>query len=328
MRRLSVADTGIEVTNVCLGSARFGTSIDEETTFSIIDRYVEFGGNFLDTAHIYAAWLPGGKGSSETTIGRWLQKTRMREAMVIGTKCAHPDLDSMEKPRMRQEQMRRDLAESLDRLQVDCVDILWLHRDDPGVPIPDILGCLNEFHETGSVTAFGASNWSPTRIAEAASYAAANNLRSFSASQVAFSLAVPNPGFDRTGTIFLDDEARRYHQQSGLFLAAYSSQAKGFFSGKYQRDGPPLPTEGGAGVGGAYCSETNFDRLERAQELSLRMGRSANEIALAYLFSQSFDVAAIVGSRTPDQVAASCGATDLTLSDKQISFLEGNSSAP
>jgi aryl-alcohol dehydrogenase-like predicted oxidoreductase len=322
VKRLAVTGAAFDVANICVGTGRFGTAIGEAEAFGILDRYAELGGNFVDTAHVYAAWLPGGAGASERTVGRWLRARGARDRIVVGTKGGHPDLAAMEVSRLSPTEIRRDLAESLERLAVDRVDFYWLHRDDPAVPVSEILGCLNELIAQGLVRAIGASNWTPARLEEARAHAARTGVAGFCASQVAFSLAVPNPGFDRAGTLSLDREARRYHESTRLLLAAYSSQAKGFFSGKYARN---MSAAGGAGpnVGGGYFSSANFDRLERATRLGQRLGRTANEIALAYLFSQPFPVVAIVGPRSAGQLAASCAAADLALDEAQVRYLEG-----
>ncbi len=322
MKRIALAGTGLEVANVCLGTVRFGTAIPEETAFAILDRYVELGGDFVDTAHVYAAWLPGGAGASERTIGKWLRRTGMRGKVMVGTKGAHPDLATMDVSRLSPREIRKDLSESLDRLGIDRVDLYWLHRDDPAVPVSQILGSLDELMREGLVRAIGASNWAPGRLEEAGAFAERSGVRGFCASQVAFSLAVPNPGFDRAGTRSLDADARRYHERTGVPLVAYSSQAKGFFSGRYDRS-MSRPGAAGPNVADGYFNDVNFERLERATSLAARLGRSGNEIALAYLFSQRFPVAAIVGSRTPEQVAASCGASDLALDEADLGCLEG-----
>jgi aryl-alcohol dehydrogenase-like predicted oxidoreductase len=326
VKRILLRDAGFEVANLCLGTGRFGTAVAEEAAFGILDRYVELGGNFVDTAHVYAAWLPGGAGASERTIGRWLRRTGLRDRMVVGTKGAHPDLATMETSRLSPGEIRRDLWESLERLAVDRVDLYWLHRDDPAIPVSEILGCLNELIGAGLIRAIGASNWAPARLEEARLHAARHRIAGFCASQVAFSLAVPNPGFDRAGTLSLDAAARRYHEGSGLPLAAYSSQAKGFFSGKYDRT-MSRPGAASPNVADAYFSDVNFDRLERAMRLAARHRRTPNEIALAYLFSQRFPVCAIVGPRDVGQLAASSAAAELVLEEADVRYLEGSPGA-
>jgi aryl-alcohol dehydrogenase-like predicted oxidoreductase len=308
MKKLRVPGTGLEITNICLGTARFGSEHPEEECFRILDRYMELGGNAIDTANAYASFLPGGTGMSERTIGRWLRRSGARDRLVIATKGGHPSFDSMDVPRLSPEDIRGDLTESLDRLGLDSVDLYWLHMDDPGVPVSGLVDTMNELLSQGLVKAAGASNWSTERLEEARRYAEKTNRTGFFGSQVAFSLAEPNPGFDNPGTKSLTPEDRPYYAKAGLVVAAYSPHAKGFFSGKYDR-GMTVSTEKGK-------------RVERARELADRLGWKPNDVALAYIFSQPFDVAAVVGPRNVEQIEASCAAADLALSADQLRFLE------
>ena len=179
METVKIGKSGLQVTRVCVGTGRFGSAISEEESFRILDRYRELGGRAIDTAHIYAAWLPDGWGKSEITVGRWLQRTGVRGDMVIGTKGGHPNLETWEVSRLTPKEIKQDLHESLDRLGLDAIDIYWLHRDDPAVPVPEILDALSEFTSNGLIRNYGASNWAVPRLKEAAEYAAGRGLSGF-----------------------------------------------------------------------------------------------------------------------------------------------------
>jgi aryl-alcohol dehydrogenase-like predicted oxidoreductase len=320
MNKVKINDSGLEATRICLGTGRFGSAIPEENAFEILDLYAEKGGNFLDTANVYASWLPGGRGKSETTIGRWLKRTGVGASVKVGTKGGHPDLEDYSVSRLSPEEIHHDLEESLERLGIDRVDLYWLHRDDPEIPAGEILDALNQWMGKGLIGAIGASNWTPERLAAAAEYAASHGLTGFCASQVAFSAAAPQDKFDRPGTLAMNEAARSYHQNTGLPVFAYSSQAKGFFAGGYERSSATDPAA--RQTAQAYFTEENFQRLDRVRKLADELGRSPNEVALAYLFGQTFPVVAIVGSRTAEQLTSSCAAADLTLTDAQIRFVQ------
>src|ERR1700736_4426470 len=132
MKTLLLPRAGLAASVLCLGTAEFGSAVDDSTAERIVDRYIEAGGNVLDTAEIYAEWLPGGSHRSEEFLGRWLRKRRSREGLILSTKGAHPHIDSMDKPRMSVTDVQSDLDSSLRRLGVDYVDIYWLHRDVAG----------------------------------------------------------------------------------------------------------------------------------------------------------------------------------------------------
>jgi hypothetical protein len=133
MKFASLPGTVIPASRIALGTAWFGTAISEEQSFKLMDAFIERGGNFLDTAHMYANWVKGGAGKSETTIGRWLRQTRPGN-IVIATKGADGG--------MTRDGIRKQFTESLDRLQLEKVDFYWLHRDDPAVPAGDIIEWL------------------------------------------------------------------------------------------------------------------------------------------------------------------------------------------
>jgi aryl-alcohol dehydrogenase-like predicted oxidoreductase len=124
----SIFRSKVEPSRICLGTGSFGSEISKKDSFAVVDAYVEAGGNFLDTAHIYAAWLKDGWGASERTIGEWLRVHGVRDQMVIGTKGGHPPLDNMGLGRCSRACLGQDLSESLDRLGVSSVDIYKKRR--------------------------------------------------------------------------------------------------------------------------------------------------------------------------------------------------------
>lgn len=307
---------------VCLGGGPLGSAIPRERAFELLDAYTEAGGNWVDTAHVYAAWLPDGAGVSERTIGAWIKARGVRQSFMVGTKGAHPKLSTMHIPRLQPADITQDLFESLERLQSDYIDLYWLHRDDPAIPVGEILGIVNEHLSAGRIRALGASNWTVARLQEASEYAASHQLVGFCASQIGWSLAEPNPVTSAyAGTLNMDKPTLAYHIASGLPVVAYSSQAGGFFGGKYSRASASDPALVGSGMAKHYFNDTNFTRLEHAQALAARLGQTTNAIAVAYLTNQPFAGFAIAGCRTVEQVRDSCAATDVLLSPVDLAWL-------
>jgi aryl-alcohol dehydrogenase-like predicted oxidoreductase len=322
MRSLVIPGTDLTVSALCFGAGGLGTRVSEDDSFRLLDLFLERGGNFLDTAHIYAAWVPGGGGVSERTIGAWVRERGVRDRVVIGTKGGHPHLESMHVSRLSPAEIRQDLEESLERLQVDRVDFYWLHRDDPARPVGEMVDTLAVLAGEGRLRAYGVSNWSPARTREAVDYAAARGLPPVRGNQVGWSLAVRNADAGGDPTVrFMDEETHAYHRATGLFAAAYSSQANGFFAGEYGRDLPSPAPKSGAGVVRAYYSESNFRRLDRARELAARRGCAPNDIALGYLLSQSFPTCAIVGCGTEEHLRSSLRAADIQLTPEEVAWL-------
>lgn len=322
MRYRDLAGLKPTPSQLVLGTGVFGSQLPEPEAFALLDAFAAGGGNFLDTAHVYAAWLPNGAGASERTIGKWLKRTGARERIVVGTKGAHIDMKTGAS-RMRADCLAKDLEESLGRLQSPYIDLYWLHRDDPAVPVGEILGWLNEHLRAGKLRALGCSNWAPARIEEANRYAASNGLTGFCASQIGWALAWPQPAFDpKSLTRYVDAETEAFHRRTGFTQVAYSSQANGFFSGRY---GPGLPPEAQKpGVLRKYGSPRNYKRLAAATELAGRRGVSANQVALTGLLEQPFPFFAIVGPKNIEQLRDSLAAADLRLSADELAGLECN----
>jgi aryl-alcohol dehydrogenase-like predicted oxidoreductase len=322
MRAVKIPTTEIAVSILALGAGPFGTRTSREDSFRILDAYLEAGGNFLDTAHIYAAWVPGGGGVSERTIGEWLRANNTRDRVVIGTKGGHFHLNTPHQARLAPEQIEQDLAESLERLGVETVDLYWLHRDDPQRPVGEMIDTLNRAIAQGKIGCYGLSNWSVPRMREALAYATAHSVAAPLANQPGWSLAERRsyPTDDPT-MHFMDGEMLTFHRETGLLAAGYSSQANGFFAGTYGRDILP-PTPGvNQGVVRSYYSDANFDRLDRARELAARHHTDPNAIALAYLTNQPFPSSAILGCGTLEHLRHSLTAADLVLTPEEVNWL-------
>lgn len=252
----------------------------------------------------------------------------MRDQFIVATKGAHPELATMRISRLSPPEIASDIEESLAALEIDAIDLYWLHRDDPAVPVGEILVALNEHLAAGRLRAIGASNWSAERLEEAADYARAHGLTGFCASSVGWSLAVMNPAAMVYGTLSMDERTRAYHRQTQMPVVAYTSQAQGFFSGKYHTEDSQSREKLESNIGRLFFSPENFARLAQAEELAARRGWTANQIALAYLLSQPFPVYPIVGCRTPAQVQASCAAAGFRLRPEEAAFLEGHPEDP
>lgn len=314
-------------TMLCLGTASYGSAISRHHSFQLLDSFVEHGGNFLDTAHVYASWRPGGGGASETTIGEWMGSCGNRGEMVIGTKGCTLDKKTGGLPRFEPRQVARELDESLSRLGSNYIDIYWLHRDNPGIPVADILGLFADWLSTGIIRALAVSNWTAFRIREAIACARATGLPEICASQIGWSLAYTTGQLagDKT-MLYMDEETYDFHVESQFPQIAYSSQANGFFAGK----GVSLLSQSNTGDEDLeghrkqYGTEGNYARLKRATELARRRDTTARHIALSYILNHAFPTVAIVGPRTVSQVRDSCLAPAISLSPEEVAALRGS----
>jgi aryl-alcohol dehydrogenase-like predicted oxidoreductase len=210
----------------------FGTrplTTPNETTFTLLDSILDTGCHAFDTAHAY------GQGSSERVLGHWMEARGNRSDILIIDKGAHP---ANGKHRVDPDSIKQDLQESLCRLKTDYIDLYLLHRDDPTVPVGPIIEVLNDLKHQGKIVLFGASNWTHQRLEQADEYAKQHGLPEFSVSSNQVSLAIqhdnPYPGtlsINRTS----DDPERQWYEHTQMPLLAWSSLARGFFSGRFTR---------------------------------------------------------------------------------------------
>jgi aryl-alcohol dehydrogenase-like predicted oxidoreductase len=318
VRYKTIPKTDLRASHICMGGGAIGISLDERESFRMLDTFVDLGGNFIDTANIYGKWLPHGRNSSEEMIGKWLKKRNNRDRIILATKGAHPNLNTMDIPRLGRREIREDLEESLDTLQTDTIDMYWLHRDDENRPVGDILETMNELVSEGKIRYFGCSNWKPNRIAEALNYAEQNGMKSFVANQVMWSLAEPDmmAVADKT-LVAMDKEGLDFHKKTNMAAVPYSSQANGYFT-KLAKGGPALLDDR---VKRIYHHKSNIQRMERILKLAREMSCTVTEIALAYLISHDFPTFPIVGCRSVDQLMESMKAGDLVLDAERMDYL-------
>lgn len=310
------------VSPLCLGSSAFGTDIDRNQSFRVLDAFVEAGGTFIDTARIYAAWREGGWGASERTIGAWLRARGNRKSLVIGTKGGHPPMDRLVEGRCSKACLEHDLSDSLERLGIDYVDIYWLHRDEPSRDAGEIIETLAGFVRDGRVRSYGASNWSTDRIAAANAYASTHDVPMFVASQLGFALAErPLETVPVAGMLYMDAESQDWYHSAGMAIAAYSATANGYFGDAnvcWARDGFP----GDAPRGRSYDTPANRKRLDAAGAVGADRAITPNQVALAYLRHQPVPVYPIIGTSNPAHVREAMEAMHVSLTPDELNRLK------
>src|SRR5581483_9477984 len=270
----------------------FSTEKQAQTN-ELLDRWVEASGTAVDTARVYA------KGTSEEAFGNWLKDRGCRDRIVVIGKGAHHDSQTYER-RVTAAAIHEDVQTSLATMQLDKIDIYILHKDDPDAPVGPIVEALNEEHAAGRIGAFGGSSWTHQRIAEANAYAEAHGLIPFQVSSPNLALAVPNePMWVGCVSLSGDEEALAWYQHNQMPVFAWSSQARGFFSGRYSPemadelrakqprfDELPPPERDRLNVFRTYFSEANWERYRRAEELARKKGCTLQQITLAWVLHQ------------------------------------------
>jgi aryl-alcohol dehydrogenase-like predicted oxidoreductase len=293
-----------------------GWMLDQGKSNAILDTFAGLGGNFIDTARSYGDWMPDAPvGASERAVGAWL-KTQKRQDFVIATKGGFFDMRVGDyRNRVTPEDISADLAQSLDHLGIDTIDLYFLHMDNPESPVEPIIDALIAQREAGRVRHFAASNWAADRITAANAYAASLGKPGFVASETFWGLAVPDAGAaaQQGYQHYYEGEYEGLHA-AGLPIIAYAAQSGGYFT---------KLASGSVGeqLAARYANPVNERRLAVAQSLAARHGVSINEIALSYLLSQPHQTVAIFGGSSPEQVIDSAKADALTLSAEELSAL-------
>lgn len=307
---------GRQASVLALGTMDFGGKIEESRAREFMDAYLHIGGNFIDTARIYGDFASGVQGGSEQVIGRWIQDRHCREKIVLGTKGGHPNPKTMHTGRLSRGEVLDDIQRSLDNLRTDCVDIYWLHRDDPSRPVEDILETLTDLTERGMICNVGVSNWKPARILEAKAASEKHGLVKLKANQPQFSLARQVVVEDDT-LCQVDAETYAMHVQENLICQPFSSQAKGFLA-KMDAQGEGVLTDKARR---RFLCEENLAVLKRAQALSKETGLSVGAISLAWLTSQPFPTFPIAGVSRMEHIDALKEAGDAVLTVQQRDWL-------
>lgn len=293
---------------------------EKEEAFALLDMVYEAGINTFDCAAHYG----------EEITGEWMEKRGIRDKCSVITKCAHPN---KWRTRVNDFDILADAHDSLVKLRTDCIDIYMLHRDDHTVPVDTIVETLNRLYDEGKIKVFGGSNWTHTRIEEANEYAYKHSLKPFSVSSPNFGLArqvndpwrCDAPLGDGCVTISgpENSDAREWYAKSGMAVFAYSSLARGLFSGLFKSSDPEGAKKimDGPGITG-YYSPDNIERLRRCEVLAEEKGVGVAQIALAWIFNQKFDVFALSSPVTGEQIAQNSRALDIRLSEKEIDMLD------
>lgn len=319
LERITLPGTELSLSRLCLGTNMFGTALDDGRAAGILDAFLDAGGNFIDTAHSYGDWVPGAPdAASEHALGRLLAK-RPRTSYVLATKGCEFDYRKGDFAlRVTPEDLRRDLHGSLEALGIDCIDLYWLHRDDPSRPVGVIVDALIAEQQAGRIRHFGCSNWSVERIREAQRHAAGIGHAGFVACQPMWGLAEPDreamqryaPGG------YYEDGYRELHA-AGLPMIPYSGQSRGVFTKLAEGREDAI----GDDVKALYCTDTNRRKLAVVRELAQRHGVSINTVVLAYLLNQPLPTIPIIGASSVAQLRESIAACALRLDAAELALL-------
>jgi len=308
MQHVRFGTTGLQVSRICLGTMTFGLQIDEDTSRAVLDKAADLGVTFLDTADVYPL---GGDlstaGRTEEIVGRWLQGRR--DDYVVATKCFGP----MGRNRWDMGNSRRHIMDAIDaslrRLQTDFVDLYQLHFDDPGVPLDETLGPLDDLVRSGKVRYVGCSNFLAYRLARALGRSEVKGVARFVSVQPRYNL------------LFREFERELFPLciEEGIAVIPYNPIAGGMLSGKHDRT--KTPDEGTRfALGNAaqtyqdrYWHDNVFDTVDELVKIAGDAGIALPTLAVAWTLQHPAITSPIVGASRPEQLDATIAAVDTRL---------------
>lgn len=306
LRKLGSSD--LEVSPLCLGGNVFGWTADETRSFAVLDAYAAAGGNFIDTADSYSAWVEGNAGGeSETIIGSWLKARGNRSDVVIATKVSqHPDFQGLTAANIK-----AAADASLRRLGTDHIDLYYTHFDKPEVPVEEIIGALDELVKAGKVRHIAASNISAERLEASLAFSDREGIARYAALQ---------PHYNLVSRDTYEGALQNLADREGLAAIPYFALAAGFLTGKY-RTGTTVGSARAQGAGKHLETERGRRVLTTLDEIAQAHETPVATVALTWLASQPTVAAPIASARTVEQLPALLGVGELRLTEEELGRL-------
>jgi len=317
MHQVTLGNTDLQVSNLCLGTMQFGWTADEDASFAVMDAYVEAGGNFIDTADIYSVWAPGNPGGvSEEIIGRWMKARGNRSQLVIASKLRGKMWDGPDGEGLSRSHTERAIDDSLRRLQIDTIDLYQCHWPDENTPVEESMTVFGELASSGKIRHMGASNFSADQLAAAQAAAGGASVPAFATLQPHYNL-VHRSEYETA----LEDLCGG--QDIGVI--PYSPLEGGFLTGKYRRGQDTPKTPRAAGVQ-KFLNDKGFAVIDALDAVAEAHDTTVAATALTWLVAKRTITAPIIGANSPQQLADLLPAGELQLTDTELQSLDSASS--
>ena len=302
--------SGLLVSPLAFGGNVFGWTVDEAASFKLLDAWLDAGFNFVDTADVYSAWVPGHTGGeSETIIGKWLKHSGKRNRVVLATKVGKPMGEG--KVGLAPKYIREAVEASLKRLQTDYIDLYQSHDDDAGTPLEESLGAFDDLIKEGKVRAIGASNYSAPRLTEALDVSERLGIARYESLQPLYNL------YDRAA---YEEKLEPVCVRHGLSVLSYFSLARGFLTGKYRSEADLAKSPRGGGIK-QYLNERGMRILDALAAVAKRHQSTPARVALAWVMARPSITSAIASASTLAQFEDLSAATQLRLDAAAIEEL-------
>ncbi len=311
-----LGNSSIEVAPLMFGGNIFGWTVDEATSFELLDAFVDAGFDFIDTADVYSRWKPGNEGGeSEKIIGSWIKSRGNRDKIVLATKVGiemGPD-----KKGLSRAYIQSAVEASLTRLQTDYIDLYQSHRDDEETPLEETLATYDELVKQGKVRVIGASNYSGARLQAAIDVSKANGYTRYESLQPHYNLADREP---------YETDLEPVIVKENIGVIPYFSLASGFLTGKYRGEDDLSKSARGAGAK-KYLNERGYRILAALDSVSARLNATPAQVSLAWLIARPGLTAPIASATSLEQLKDLTAATRLELDAAAIEELN-TASAP
>jgi aryl-alcohol dehydrogenase-like predicted oxidoreductase len=314
MEKRRLGQSTLEVPPITLGCNVFGWTVDEKTSFALLDAWLEAGFNFLDTADVYSRWHTGNSGGeSETIIGNWMKVRGNRRKIVLATKLGIEMQPG--KKGLSRAYMQTAVEASLRRLQTDYIDLYQSHRDDTETQIEETLSGYGDLIKQGKIREIGASNFSADRLAESLKISTTRGLPRYQSLQPQYNL-VERSEFEEA----LEDLCLR--EKVGVI--GYYSLASGFLTGKYKSSADTKGRARGRGVE-KYLNDYGFGVIKTLEGVAARYEAKPGQIALAWLIARPSVTAPIASATTLEQLAELVEAAEIELDEESIQKIDAAS---
>ncbi|MER7892722.1 aldo/keto reductase [Micromonospora sp. NPDC094482] len=315
MRYRTLGATGTVVSTLCLGTMTFGAETDEAGSFAQLDRFVEAGGTFVDTADVYSA------GVSEEIVGKWLRaRPGVRDRVVIATKGRFPMGQGANDAGLSRVHLTRALDASLRRLGVEAVDLYQAHAWDPLTPLPETLRFFDDAVSAGKIRYAGVSNFTGWQLQKAALLTQHLNLTPIVTLQPQYNLLAREVEFELVPVC----------ENEGIGILPWSPLGGGWLTGKYRRDTAPVgatrlgenPKRGVEAYAPRNAQERTWRIIDAVRQVADERGASMSAVALAWLAARPAVTSVILGARTTTQLDDNLTAADLLLDAEQTRLLD------
>jgi len=306
MQKYRLGKTDLQVAPLAFGCNVFGWTINEKTSFDILDAFTGAGFNLLDTADIYCKWATGIGGESETIIGKWLKERNNRDKVILATKAGMTDAKGG--INISKKYILKACEDSLRRLQTDHIDLYQTHKDDVSVPVEETLEAHAQLIKEGKVRWIGASNFSAERLKAALEASKKYNLPRYETLQPLYNL------YDRE---VFEKELEAVCLENNISVINFYSLAAGFLSGKYRSEAD-LGTRARAPRVKGYLNERGFRILHTLDEIAKQYNSTPSSVAVAWLMARPGVAAPIASATSLSQLQELLNTTELNLSKETI----------